>query len=328
MSNTVPARTAATSSRSSYLDILNDAWAQHLAPRAVDAPTVISTFAGCGGSSLGYSMAGFRELLAVEWDQNAVDTFRLNFPDVPVYHGDIAKLSVDECLARTGLQPGDLDVFDGSPPCQGFSTAGKRMIDDPRNQLFREYVRLLRGLRPKVFVMENVSGMVEGRMRLLFSEILRELKASGYAVSARLMNAMYFNVPQSRERMIFIGVREDLGIAPTHPRGRHYPRTIREAVTPPPGTIGYITASNERHCLAKRSPLRYFNQPMATIVKTGNSRMMQPWQVEPITAHEAARFGSFPDQYLWLGNEQARIGNSVPPLFMRSIAQHIREHIL
>ena len=83
-------------------------------------------------------------------------------------------------------------------------------MDDGRNQLFREYVRLLRGLKPKVFVMENVSGMVKGKMKLIFAEIMRELKASGYHVSARLMNAMYFGVPQSRQRMIFIGVREDL----------------------------------------------------------------------------------------------------------------------
>jgi len=83
-------------------------------------------------------------------------------------------------------------------------------MDDGRNQLFREYVRLLRGLKPKAFVMENVSGMVKGKMKLIFAEIMRELKASGYYVSARLMNAMYFGVPQSRQRMIFIGVREDL----------------------------------------------------------------------------------------------------------------------
>jgi hypothetical protein len=105
MSNTAHALNVARSSQPSYLDVLEQAWAQHLAPRQAGAPTVISTFAGCGGSSLGYSMAGYRELLAVEWDQNAVDTFRLNFPDVPVWHGDIAKLSVDECLERAGLQP-------------------------------------------------------------------------------------------------------------------------------------------------------------------------------------------------------------------------------
>ena len=191
---------------------------QHLAPREPGAPTVISTFAGAGGSSLGYSMAGYRELLAVEWDNNAVETFKLNFPGVPVYHGDIAKLSVDECMKLAGLTgPRQLDVLDGSPPCQGFSTAGKRDFKDDRNQLFREFVRLLRGLQPKVFVMENVSGMVKGKMKLIFADILRELKASGYVVSARLLNAMWFGVPQSRERMIFIGVREDLGIAPSHP---------------------------------------------------------------------------------------------------------------
>lgn len=157
-------------------------------------------------------MAGFRELLAVEWDDNAVQTFKLNFPDVPVYHGDISKLSVEEALRLSGLKVGELDVLDGSPPCQGFSTAGKREFGDSRNQLFREYVRLLRGLRPKVCVMENVSGMVKGKMKLIFAEVLRELKASGYRVKARLLNAMYFGVPQSRERMIFVGVRGDLTV--------------------------------------------------------------------------------------------------------------------
>jgi DNA (cytosine-5)-methyltransferase 1 len=97
---------------------LEACWREHLAPRAEDAPTVISLFAGCGGSSLGYSMAGFKELLAVEWDDHAVETFKLNFPDVPVWKGDIAELSIEECLRITGLEPGQLDVLDGSPPAR------------------------------------------------------------------------------------------------------------------------------------------------------------------------------------------------------------------
>ena len=194
----------------SYLDILEATWQDHLKPKDENAPTVISTFAGGGGSSLGYSMAGYKELLAVEIDNNAVDTFKLNFPHVPVFHGDIGTLSVEQCMTLAGLsEPGELDVLDGSPPCQGFSLAGKRQMKDDRNQLFREYVRLLRGLQPKVFIMENVSGMVKGKMKLIFAEILRELKASGYEVKAWLLNAKYFYVPQSRERMIFIGVRKD-----------------------------------------------------------------------------------------------------------------------
>lgn len=191
---------------------------------------VVSTFSGCGGSSLGYQLAGGKVLLAVEWDKNAVETYRLNFPLTPIYYGDIAKLSVAECLSLSNLKPRKLDILDGSPPCQGFSTAGKRIMDDPRNQLFREYVRLLQGLQPKVFVMENVSGMVKGKMKLIFVEILRELKKSGYRVKAQLINAMYFNVPQSRQRMIFVGVREDLGIGPTFPKAQTIPTTLGQAI--------------------------------------------------------------------------------------------------
>lgn len=349
MSSIAPVQPAVTNSRPSYLDILKEAWQAHLALREPNAPTVISTFAGAGGSSLGYSMAGYRELLAVEWDDNAVATFKLNFPDVPVYHGDIAKLSVEQVLEMTGLRPGELDVFDGSPPCQGFSTAGKRVLDDPRNQLFREYVRLLRGLQPKVFVMENVSGMVKGKMKLVFAEILRELKASGYRVSARLMNAMYFHVPQSRERMIFIGVREDLGIESSHPRGRSGPVVMREAWQDCPveeaprlspklasiidkipvwGDGGDVIGS---FFSTKRLA---WDMPSRTIIK-GNigtrACYIHPDGGRAVTEAEIKRIGSFPDNYQFIGGYKKsveRIGNSVPPLFMRAIARHIREYIL
>ena len=184
-----------------YPAYLNDCWQLHLRERDINAPTVISTFAGCGGSSLGYSMAGFRELLAIEWDDNAVQTFKLNFPEVLVYHGDIAKISIDQIIEMTKLKQYELDVLDGSPPCQGFSTAGKRIITDERNQLYKEYVRLLNGLQPKVFVFENVSGLVKSKMKLIFADIMRSLKDCGYKVSARLLNAMYFGVPQSKEKL-------------------------------------------------------------------------------------------------------------------------------
>lgn len=219
-----------TNGQNEYLRILEAAWQAHILPREENAPTVISTFAGCGGSSLGYSMAGFRELLAVEWNDNAVETFRLNFPDVPVYHGDITKLSIEQCLEMAGIQTDELDVLDGSPPCQGFSTAGKRILADPRNQMFREYVRLLRGLRPKVFIMENVSGMVKGKMKLIFAEILAELKACGYRVKAWLLNAMYFNVPQSRLRVIFIGIRNDLRGELSCAKAQAIPFTAHQAI--------------------------------------------------------------------------------------------------
>lgn len=371
-----------------YPAYLEAAWREHLQSKPDNAPTVISTFAGCGGSSLGYSMAGFRELLAVEWDNNAVETFKLNFPDVPMYHGDIAKISVEEVLSMTGLKVGELDILDGSPPCQGFSTAGKRQLDDPRNQLFREYVRLLRGLKPKVFVMENVSGMVKGVMKLVFVEILKELKSSGYKVSARLLNAMYFGVPQSRQRMIFIGVREDLGIEPSHPEAESLPipmksacpdidylvldahgyddgRIVNASVETSPVVIATGMSSYKYEVLQGveferwqsipvggnwqdlpkeliNGKAKYSNfhrkldpeRPSFTLGKEEHfsSGRFYHWK-EPrrLTDLELKMIGSFPVDFDFVGDGKIvhkRIGNSVPPLFMRSIANHIRNEIL
>jgi len=161
------------------------------------SPTHISLFSGCGGSSFGFKLAGFRTLLSVEWDSHAATTYRANFPGTDLYEGDIAALSVEEVLTRAKLEPGQLACLDFSPPCQGFSSVGKRDFADPRNQLFREAVRLLRGLKPHTFVCENVRGMVSGHMKLIFRQIMQELRASGYKVTARLMNAKFFGVPQS-----------------------------------------------------------------------------------------------------------------------------------
>lgn len=331
-------------------------WRRAIAPRTADAPTFISTFAGGGGSSTGYLMAGYQELLAVEWDDNAVETLRLNYPDLDIYHGDIAKLTVEEILERTGLQVGELDLFDGSPPCQGFSTAGKRQIDDPRNQLFKEYVRLLRGLKPKVFVMENVSGMVKGKMKLVFVEILKELKASGYKVSCRLLNAMYFHVPQSRQRLIFIGVREDLGIEPSHPKADSEP--IGAAVIDGASDSGLdgqslkLEGKTSRYIKMLRPGQRleqlyeqingkgkkaYFAfsrthplKPARTIAKD-SAGLFHYLHDRTLAIGEYKRIASFPDNYKFVGSFSLalnRIGNSVPPLMAEAIGRHIRREIL
>ncbi len=353
MLNTAPARNVGTSSRLDFID-------KTLAIKDPPDFTVISTFSGCGGSSTGYVWAGGKVLLAVEWDDNAVETYRLNYPDTPVYHGDIAKLSVDECLKLTGLKPGELDILDGSPPCQGFSTAGKRVMDDPRNQLFREYVRLLRGLQPKVFIMENVSGMVKGKMKLVFVEILKELKASGYQVSARLLNAMYFGVPQSRERMIFIGVRDDLGIAPTHPKAQTKGITPREAFIgiaeniddrPFPDWLReaakLIDAGNYNYRSVERAfmhvkqskagsmntKLLSWDRTSCTLTKSeiASTGIIHPSRERFLTIPEAKRIGGFPDTFQFIGKREhrwMRIGNSVPPRFMQAIAEHVRDTIL
>ena len=305
--------------------------------------TVISTFSGGGGSSLGYVWAGGKILLAVEWDKNAVETYALNFPNTPIYHGDIANLSVEETLQRTGLKPGELDILDGSPPCQGFSTAGKRIMNDPRNQLFQEFVRLLSGLQPKVFIMENVSGMVKGAMKFVFVDILKALKESGYQVSARLLNAMYFGVPQSRERMIFIGVRNDLGIIPSHPKAQTRPIAVKETIRHFEGRIEsksiyaqhakYLKigqkSSNVPFPTRERDVVRiYPNKPIPAITKKSQHQLIHYSENRALSYPELSLCASFPVCWQWVSAINERIGNSVPPRFMYAIASHVYEQIL
>jgi DNA (cytosine-5)-methyltransferase 1 len=322
----------------------------------VKQPTVISTFAGCGGSSLGYKLAGFHELLAVEWDDNAVETFKLNFPGVPVYHGDIGKLTGAECMKLAGVRVGELDVFDGSPPCQGFSTAGKRRFDDPRNSLFKEFARLLVELQPKVFVMENVTGMVKGYMKQAYLTIIATLRDCGYRCKGEVLNAMYFNVPQSRERVIIIGVRNDLDIEPTHPKPQTRPmpaaaaissveqdETLVEARRLQKYEVGkWVVKCKPGEQASKYHPRgSFFNaaripldRPSQTIPKTGGfseASLCHHSELRYLTRPELKRLGSFPDSFQMIGNLQNaynRIGNSVPPNLMRAIAEHIRREIL
>lgn len=337
-----------------YSDLLAQAWLDHKAPKAADAPTVVSTFAGAGGSTLGYSMAGYKELMAVEWEDHAASCYKRNFPHVNLFHGDIAKVDPDSL----GLAPGELDVFDGSPPCQGFSMHGKRDLKDPRNQLFREFVRLLDAWQPKTFVMENVASMASSHTRPLFVEILKTLRRSGYKVTARVVDAQYLGVPQSRKRMIFIGVREDLGIEPPFPRPRARTFTVNDAIrdipqskigkihhikgkyapivphVPPGKDVAHI-AEKVGHKRVAFSLIRLHpDKPSNTIVKmTNNSAgLLHPSKDRFISTTEASRLQSFPDDYDWGDSKYeqiiARIGNSVPPLMMREIARVIDREVL
>lgn len=294
---------------------------KHSSLNSKPSPTVISLFAGCGGSSLGYKLAGFRELLAVECDDNAVETFKLNFPGVPVYHGDICKLSGAECLRLAGIKRGQLDVLDGSPPCQGFSTAGKRRFNDPRNSLFKEFARLLKELQPRVFVMENVTGMVKGVMKQAYLTIIAELRACGYRAKGEVLNAMYFNVPQSRERVIIIGVRNDLEAEPGHPKPMTLQTPIRSICPDAKGTRSQ-----------KINPWVKASRAAVTISKTSRDWAILTTKGErKPTMSELKRLGSFPESFKFQGDSaQAwqRIGNSVPPNLMRAIAEHVRKEIL
>lgn len=204
---------------------------------------VASTFSGCGGSCLGYRMAGMKVVWANEFVPAAQDSYRANMSEGCVLDPrDIKRVSVNEILAATGLAVGELDIFDGSPPCQAFSMAGKRSkgwgtdreydhgAKQKNETLFDEYIRLLRGLKPKVFIAENVGGLVKGVAKGFFINILAELKASGYNVKAKLLDAQWLGVPQMRQRVIFIGVRNDIYAEPTFPTPLGYFYSVKDAL--------------------------------------------------------------------------------------------------
>lgn len=202
---------------------------------------VVSTFSGCGGSCLGYRMAGYRVVWASEFIPAAQATYKANHPNSILDTRDIRKVQPEDILAATGLGIGEIDILDGSPPCAAFSTAGKRekgwgkvkQYSDTKQRvddLFFEYTRILKGVQPKVFVAENVSGLIKGTAKGYFIEILKTLKASGYRVKCKVLDAQWLGVPQMRQRTIFVGVREDLGLEPVHPKPLNYQYTVRDAL--------------------------------------------------------------------------------------------------
>jgi len=309
-------------------------------------PTVISTFAGCGGSSLGYKWAGFKELLAIDFEKNAVDTFKLNFKGVPAWQRDIRTVTAKEILDFCGIKPGELDVLDGSPPCQGFSTAGKRQVNDTRNDLFKEFVRLIEGLQPKVFVMENVSGMAKGKMKGMFIQIIKTLKSLDYQVKCKQMNAMYYGVPQSRQRLIFIGVRKDLGIEPEYPEGEREGVTVKQSIGHlPVGKPGnhqpqVVDAWNKsKPGQSLRKAVRYVGSFQSCRLNPNGVSSTQikghfNWHYaipRQLTIQEAAIIQSFNQDFKFAGKRgdaRERIGNSVPPKMMQAIATTIKKNIL
>ncbi|MGH2937403.1 MAG: DNA cytosine methyltransferase [Solirubrobacterales bacterium] len=215
-----------------------------------ERPTAIDLFAGAGGLSLGLEQAGFDVLAAVEFDPLHAATHRFNFPATQLLCADATDIAVQDLRdaaelgwkrhGRASPWSGELDVLVGGPPCQGFSTGGKRRSDDTRNDLVFAYSRLVRELQPRYFIMENVQGLksfpssTEGV--LLIDELIKDLRHSGYSVAEpTVLNACAFGVPQDRRRLFLMGARngEQLPRAPkpmTRGRGR------RPADSPPAGS--------------------------------------------------------------------------------------------
>lgn len=174
---------------------------------------VISLFSGCGGLDLGFERAGFQIPIANEYDKTIWDTFKANHPKTHLIEGDIRKVNETEF-------PEDIDGIIGGPPCQSWSEAGAlRGINDARGQLFFDYIRILRSVKPKFFLAENVSGMLANRHSEAVQNILALFEECGYDVTMTLVNAKDYGVPQERKRVFYIGFRKDLNIEFKFPKG-------------------------------------------------------------------------------------------------------------
>jgi DNA (cytosine-5)-methyltransferase 1 len=200
-----------------YKKILSTLWARHNSNEKQH--TAISIFSGCGGLSLGFSAAGFKILGFVELEEKLAKMYSCNFPNSTQLGMDIASVT-DTSLEIFSSKIEKVDVIIGGPPCQGFSLAGKRDVNDPRNKLFKHYLRFINVFRPKVALLENVrllTSMKDQSGKLIKDDIVDLFNVHGYKVKSFEINAKDYGVPQHRERVVFVAVRADLSIEPTIP---------------------------------------------------------------------------------------------------------------
>jgi DNA (cytosine-5)-methyltransferase 1 len=194
--------------------------------------TAVDLFSGAGGLSVGLSDAGFDVLFANDIDEPSGRTYSRNHPKTLFQCSDIHSLEGKGILKRTGLRRGELDLLAGGPPCQGFSIMGARRQSDPRNELFRQFLRVADELRPKALLVENVPGLMTFKNGDAFREITAAFESAGYSCSFAELLAAQYGDPQMRWRMIFIGFRSDLDIPPNYgfPKPTHGRRSIGELV--------------------------------------------------------------------------------------------------
>jgi len=201
----------------------------------MNKPTVISTFSGPGGSSLGYERAGCDVRVALDcapgkFSNHIPETYRRNHPSTTFVEQDARETSADELLEAAGVERGELDILDGSPPCSPFSASNtvKAWGDHESGTLFDRYTHFVDEIQPRTFVAENVPDLAEGKTKGYYKQLCQNLRKVGYNLTVQKIDAAYLGAPHHRSRLMFIGVRDDIGTPPTIKPTRK-PTTVREA---------------------------------------------------------------------------------------------------
>ena len=321
----------------------------------------VDLFCGAGGFSKGLDLAGLKNIFSIEYDKNITPTYRANFPDHVLLERDISTVTDQELLENSNGEQIDLVV--GGPPCQGFSIAGlpgRTFVDDPRNNLFREFVRVVSVLKPKMFIFENVAKISTHRNGCTLKEIMHSFISIGYSIKKDIIDASEYGVPQKRRRFIMVGTRNDLPNSFEFPKKTKKIVTIKDSIDDLPPLSSGETSDIPNHIAMKHS--KQMLEKMS-YVKDGGDRMDIPEIIRPksgdirkyirynsnepspcvtgdmrkifhysqnraLTSRELARIQTFPDDFVFIGSSiciQQQIGNAVPPLLAKQLGEKIKE---
>ena len=325
--------------------------------------TTIELFAGAGGLALGVEMAGCSTLALVEFDKDACGTLRTNRPDWNVIHDDIANISCLDLEDYFHIRRGELDLLSGGAPCQAFSYAGKRLgFEDARGTLFYHYAIFLQKLQPRMFLFENVRGLLTHDGGKTYQTMLELFELAGYSVQKKVLNAWDYGVAQKRERLITIGIRKDLAdyIHFNFPKAHDYKPVLRDVLQNVPESAGVPYGDSKKKIFELVPPGGYWrdidpeiakgymkscwymeggrtgilrrlsmDEPALTVLTSPSQKQTErchPVEARPFTVRENARCQSFPDDWKFCGSvmsQYKQVGNAVPVNLAYEVAKEI-----
>lgn len=324
-----------------------------------DDVTAIELFAGAGGLALGLEKAGIKTVEHVEFDRACCETLRTNRPNWNVICDDIHNVDFTQFKDK-------VDIVTGGFPCQAFSFAGKKLgFEDTRGTLFHEFARCVKEVHPKLFMAENVRGLVSHDKGRTLTTIINVLEALGYHTQQKILNAAYLGVGQKRERIVIVGIRNDTNIEFSYPKADGRMTTLREALKNCPQSNGVEYSEKKKKVLALVPPggcwvdlpedvakeymgKSYYSgggrrgmarrisweEPCLTLTCSPSQKQTErchPEETRPFTVREYARIQSFPDDWIFcggIGDQYKQIGNAVPVEMARRIGIQLREAVL
>ncbi|AMD32556.1 TPA: DNA cytosine methyltransferase [Streptococcus agalactiae] len=327
----------------------------------------IELFAGAGGLALGIEKAGFDTIGLVEFDSAASETLKYNRPNWNVIHDDVANISKLDLEEYFLIKKGELDLLSGGAPCQSFSYAGKRLgLEDTRGTLFYHYAVFLEKLQPKMFLFENVKGLTSHDKGKTYKTILNVFEEEGYTVQSKVLNAWDYGVAQKRERMIMVGIRNDLVNMTSfeYPKPHDYKPVLRDILLDCPPSQGMQYSEQKRKIFELVPPGGYWkdipesiakeymkstwymgggrtgilrrlslDEPSLTVLTSPTQKQTErchPLEVRPFTIRENARIQSFPDDWEFqgsVGNQYKQVGNAVPVNLAYEVGLKIKESL-